>query len=320
MRTLLLAERPFRNLRSRALLLDLPRRLPAASGPILVATTAPQAPPGFQPVAPDADPAGLGIGRVVLAGIFGERAAWDAALAQAARAVAAGARLDVLALTVERGAARREPPAGIAVLDAAATLEARDHRTAALLLVWHAATPARIAAYPERGTAPDGSLAAQLPAGPLLGLSILGGATLPPGPMPWLQPLLAGAAGWPVLPLPAEAADTPLDDLAGSHAFAAAVLPGATLLLPELANPVWRRRQVTPARLAGLVGRCALVVTNQDLVAAMAIAAGRPVIGPVLGFDRRISACLSTLANDLPPGSMLAYPPPSDRDRASARA
>jgi hypothetical protein len=318
MRTLLLAERPFRDLRSRAALLDLPRRLPPETGTILVATRAPQAPAGFEPVAQDTDPATLGIGRVLLAGIFQERAAWESALAQAARAVAAGARLEIMGLTLERAAARRDLPAGIGVLDHAASLEVRDHPTANVLLVWRVAMPARIAFYPERLAPAEDTLAAMLPPGPLLGLSMLAGPNRPEAPMPWLHPLLAQAEGWPVLPLPAEGADTPLDDLAGSLAFAATTLPGARLLLPELANPVWRRRQLTPGRLRGLVGRCALVLTSQDLVAALAVTADVPVIGAVTGPDRRIVACLTTLANELPPGSALAYPP--SRDRASARA
>ena len=318
MRTLLLAERPFRDLRSRAALLDLPRRLPPETGTILVATPAPQAPVGFAPVAPGTDPATLGIGRVLLAGIFQDRTAWENALAQAARAVAAGARLEAMGLTLERGAARRDVPAGIEVLDHAASLEVRDHPTSNVLLVWRVALAARIAFYPERLAPADDALAAMLPPGPLLGLSMLGGPNRPEAPMPWLDPLLAPARGWPILPLPAEGADTPLDDLAGSLAFATTTLPGAPLLLPELANPVWRRRQFTPARLRGLVARCSLVVTNQDIVAALAVTAGVPVIGAVTGPDRRVVACLTTLANDLPPGSALAYPP--SRDKASARA
>uniref|UniRef100_UPI001F333072 hypothetical protein n=1 Tax=Falsiroseomonas oryziterrae TaxID=2911368 RepID=UPI001F333072 len=105
------------------------------------------------------------------------------------------------------------------------------------------------------------------------------------------------------------------DDLGGTRAFAAAWLDGAPVLLPELSDPAFRR-SLDAARLAGLVARCAHVVTNQDLVAALAIARGVPVLGLGAGPDRRIKACLATLANELPPGSALVQPTP-DPDGAS---
>jgi hypothetical protein len=309
MRTLIVAERPFRDLRSRALLGDMARLLGGAAPPLL-ATGAPTAPPGFVAAAPDADPAALGVGRVVLAGAFQERPALEQALAQAARAVAAGASFEVLRFGVERGAARRDPPAGVAVLEAARPLDLRDHHTANALLVWRVARMFRIDPYPERLGPPDPALLPLLPGGVLLGLSILGGPQMRAA---WtarreaLRAALAPMQGWPVLPLPMEHADGAMDDLAGSRAFLDDLMPGATLLLPELADPVWRRRQLTPARMKSLVARCAAVVTNQDLPAAYAVAQGVPVIGLALGTDRRAVNVLTQFANHLPPGSALLH-------------
>ncbi len=313
MSVLLLAERPLRDLRSRALLAD----LPAAFGTtLLVPSEAPRWPEGFAAIPPEADPAARGITRVLLAGAFESRAAFDAALALARRAVAAGARLEVARLTLEGGAVRVAAPADIGVLDAAPELVLRDHATAEALLVWQVAAPFRLDPYPERAIAPDPTLAAALPAGPILGLGLLGGPVLA-GALAErgaaLRALLAPFAGWPVLPLPAEASDSALDDWAGSLG---ALPEGSTVLLPELAEPDARRR-LTPARLRGLVGRCARVVTSHDLVAAFAAAAGVPVIGLGLPGQRRVGACLATLANALPPGSDLLYP---ERDSASALA
>jgi hypothetical protein len=313
MRTLILAERPFRDLRSRALLGDLPRLL-ASSAPLLLASSAPTAPPGFAVAAPDADLAPLGVGRVVLAGAFQERPALERALASAGRAVAAGASLEVLRFGVERGAAQRDPPTGIAVLDAARPLELRDHHTANALLVWRVARMFRIDPYPERLGPPDPALLPLLPEGRLLGLSILGGPQMRAA---WtarreeLRAWLAPMRGWPVLPLPMEHADSPMDDLAGSHGFVAELMPGATPLLPELADPVWRRRQLTPARMKALVARCGAVVTNQDLPAAYAVANSVPVIGLALGTDRRAVNVLTQFANGLPAGSALLHRSPA---------
>jgi hypothetical protein len=130
--------------------------------------------------------------------------------------------------------------------------------------------------------------------------------------LPALRRLLAPAAGWPVLPLPVHRPGTPEDDLPAMREIAAAVLPGSALLLPDLAEPrAWRQR-LTPARLKALVARCRVLVTNRDLPAALAVAAGVPVLGLALGADRRIVSCLATLANELAAGSALLHLPPGE--------
>ncbi|MGG5810804.1 hypothetical protein [Falsiroseomonas sp. CW058] len=308
--TLLLAEAPFRDLLSRALLTHAQLHLPHAP-PLLVATRAAGAPPGFAPVPPGTLPPG--IGQVVIAGAFLDRAALEGALNVAGRALATGATLRVHALALEGEAARREAPAGIEVLERAAAIRLRDHRTLNVLTLWRLAAPARIDPYPERHVLPDPALAAGLPAGPILGLAIRGGEEMRRSwapRVPALRRLLAPAAGWPVLPLPTLPPGMTGDDLSGSHDFAEAVLPGAPWLLPELADPAVWRRQLSPARLKGLAARCRVVVTNRDLAASLAIGAGVPVLGIALGADRRIVSCLATLANELPRGSELVHPRP----------
>lgn len=311
MRTLILAERPFRDLRSRALIGGLPRLL--GGGVPLLASSAPTAPTGFEAAALAADPAALGVGRVVLAGAFQERPVLEQALALAGRAVAAGASLEVLRFGVERGAARRDPPVGVGVLESARPLELRDHHTANALLVWRVAKMFRLDPYPERLGPPDPALLPLLPEGPLLGLSVLGGPLMRAAWMARreaLHALLAPMHGWPVLPLPMEHPDSPMDDLAGSRAFLAEMIPDAALLLPELSDSVWRRRQLTPARMKALVARCGVLVTNQDLPAAYAVAVGVPVIGLALGTDRRAINVLTQFANQLAPGSALLHKSP----------
>jgi len=311
MRTLILAERPFRDLRSRALLLDLPRHL-GSPAPLLLSTAAANAPAGYEPVSPEADPAALGVTRVVIAGAFQERPQLEQALTIAGHALAAGAQLEIRAFTVERGAAMRDSPKGVELLAQAQPLELREHHTANALMVWRSPAAFRIHPYPECTIAPDDALLPLLPAGPILGLSILGGGQMRQA---WtarlseLRALLARMQDWAILPLPMEHTASPMDDLAGTRDFLAAMLPGTKLLLPELAQDVWRRRQLTPARMRALVARCGAVVTNQDLPAAFAIAAGVPVIGLALGTDRRAITCLTQFANTLPAGSQLLHPP-----------
>ena len=310
-RTLLLAERPFRDLRSQAILAT----LPAGCGPGLLVPTAMAAlPAGFVAVPPDADPAALGVTRMVLAGVFQDRAELQRALAIAARGLAAGATLEARSLTLAVSAARREPPIGAQVLDAALVLEARDPLTLDILLLWRVAAPLALHAYPERAGEADMTLAAALPAGPVIGLAPLGGpeaAWLRAGTLPALGARLAPFAGMPLLPLAAEFPGSTFDEAPAALALAEALFPGTPVLLPEMAEPPWRRRNMTPARLRGLVARCACIVTGQDLIAAMAVAAGVTVIGlaPRTGHERRVAACLGALANDLPAGSALLYPP-----------
>lgn len=312
MRTLLLAERPFRDLRSRALIGDLPARL-ALAEPLLVPSEAAQLPPGFAPVPPDAAPGDLGIRRVVLAGSHRQRQAFPRLLAAAAAAVAAGARLELLRFSVESRVALTQPPEGAALLDAAIGIEVREHVSADRLLCWHVAAPFRIAPYPERTIAADPSLAQALPDGPLLGLSVLGGEAASAAlaaSLPFWRERLAPYDGWPVVPLPAEHPESPLDDLRGSLGFAAAVLPRSPVLLPELADPAWRRRRLTVARMRGLVARCAAVAASQDLPLAFAVAEGVTVLGLALGEESRAPTCLAALANGLAPGSALLFAPP----------
>jgi hypothetical protein len=316
-RILLLAERPMRDLRSRALLEGLPARLGAR---LLIRSTAPRWPEGFESVPPDADPATLGLSRVVLAGAFQSRRHFDEALDLAARAAASGIPLDVLNLTLEGGTTRGTAPPSVAVLGAVASIGVRDHVTADALLVWRVAAPLVLDPYPERHLAADPALATTLPAGPILGLGLLGGPGLEAAiaeRSAALRGLLARFAGWPILPLAAEAVDSAAEDGAGTLALARALLPDSPILLPELADPAARRRVLTPGRLKGLVARCAHVVTSHDLVAGFAIATGVSVLGIGLPGERRIGACLATLANAAPEGSNLAYP---GRDSSSALA
>lgn len=310
-RTLVLAERPFRDLRSQAILGVLPALL-GADAPLLIATGATSVPEGYEVAAPEPDPAALGVARMVLAGVFHDRAELQRALATAARGLAAGATLEARALSLAVSAAKREPPEGAAALDRALVLEAREHLTLDLLTQWRVAAPLALRAYPERDGAVDDTVTQGLPSSPILGLSIIGGVEprrLRDANLDRLRARLAPFAGWPVLPLVAEHPGSVFDDGPATLEFAAAVLPGAPLLLPEVADATWRRRNLTPARLRGLVARCATLVASQDLPAAMAIARGIPVIGiaPGMGHERRIASCLATLANELPAGSDLMW-------------
>jgi hypothetical protein len=310
-RTLILAERPFRDIRSQAILATLPARLGTAA-PLLLATGATSVPAGFEAAPLDPDPGALGVTRMVLAGIFHDRAELQRALATALRGLATGATLEALSLSLAVSAARREPPEGAAALDHALLLEAREHLTLDILTQWRVAAPLGLVPYPERHGTPDPALAATLPAGPILGLSMIGGVEprrLRDANLDRLRACLAPFAGWPILPLPVEHPGTVFDDGPATLDFAATVLPDAPVLLPEMADTGWRRRSLTPATLRGLVARCATVVASQDLPAAMAIAHGIPVIGiaPGMTHERRIASCVTTLANDLPAGSALVW-------------
>jgi hypothetical protein len=316
MRTLILAEAPFRNLRSRAWIEAIPARF-RTTGRALVTAPAGPCPSGFEAAPAVPSPSALRIKRVVLAGSFEDRVQFERALYVARQAVANGAALETHCFSVVLDAARWAAPAGIGVLDTLPEVEVRDHATADALLVWRVSSAIRISAYGESAIAADGSLADRLPDGKLLGLSIVDHADLPAvlsRHAGALRPLVGGAAGWPIVPLPAEAAGSAGDELKGSRRFAEAILPGASWLLPEIADPARRTADLTPARLKGLVERCALVVTNQDTIAAFAIAAGLPVIGIKLGQDTRITTCMAGLANRLAPGSELVvaarYVPP----------
>ena len=310
-RTLILAERPFRDIRSQAILATLPARLGGRAPPLL-ATPAASVPAGFEAAPLDPEPGALGVSRMVLAGIFHDRAELQRALATAIRGLAAGATLEALSLSLAVSAARRDPAEGAAALDHARVLEAREHLTLGILNQWRVAAPLALAPYPERRGDTDTALAASLPTGPILGLSMIGGpdaARLHDAKLDVLRACLAPFAGWPVLPLPAEHPGSVFDDGTATLDVISRALPGADILLPQMADHGWRRGNLTAPLLRGLVARCAAVATSQDLPAAMAIAQGIPVLGIGLGrsHERRIASCMATLANDLPPGSRLVW-------------
>lgn len=310
MRTLLVTEAPFRDLTYRACTMAALGSI-AHTPPMLLATQAERVPKGFAPVPLDAAPDG--VEQVAIAGPFLVRHRLERALATAAAAVAKGARLVTHNLGLEDGAAQIEPPAGIEVLERAPTLFLRDHRTANVLTLWRVAAPMRILGYPERHVAPDPWLARGLPDGPVLGIAFRGGEEMRKSwqpRLPALARLLAPAQGWHALPLPTRLPGSGDEDGPATRAILAVTLPGAAPLLPELEEAEAWRRLLSPARLKGLVARCALVVTNRDLVAAYAVGCGVPVIGVALGADRRIVSCLATLANELPAGSALVHPAP----------
>jgi hypothetical protein len=250
--------------------------------------------------------------QVVLSGVFLDRHALEQSLAFAAASVAAGARFVVhnLSLEAEAGATRR--PDAADVLERAAALHLRDHRTATQISHWGIARAPRILAYPERHIAPDEALLEGLPAGPILGMALRGTGDVENCLRPRLGAIAAAlgpAADWPVLPLHSCAPGLGEDDYGGTRILAGALRPGAPLLLPELGDrQIWSRR-ISPARLKALVGRCALVVTNRDLPAAYAVASGVPVLGLAVGMDRRILTCFATLANELPRGSRMLRVP-----------
>jgi hypothetical protein len=307
-RVLLLAEQPFEDLVSRALLAGFASK--AGAPPVLVANPAAPLPPGFEALPEGTDARSLGVTQVILGGVFLDRSRLEAALALAAQA---GTPVSVRNFGLEGTAARHIAPDSAAVLDRASPIVLRDHRSANVLTLWRVRAPFRIEPYPERHVAADPMLAALLPPGPLLGLAIRDGGDMRASwqpRLPAIRRLLAQASGWPVLPLPIQGPGQPGDDLAGSASFAQAVFDAPRMLMPRLADPSWWLREVTPARMKGLVTRCALVVTNRDLIAAYAVASGVPVQGIALGADRRIVSCLATLANELPPGSDLAHPIP----------
>lgn len=310
-RTLILAERPFRDIRSQAILATLPARLDAGT-PLLLATGAASAPEGFEAAPLDPDPGALGVTRMVLAGIFHDRAELQRALATAARGLAAGATLEALSLSLAVSAARRDPPEGAAALDRARLLEAREHLTLDILNRWRVAAPLTLAPYPERWGDTDTALATSLPTGPILGLSMIGGpdaVRLRDTKLDLLRAWLAPFAGWPVLPLPVEHPGSVFDDGTATLDVVSMVLPDAEVLLPQMADHGWRRSNLTAPLLRGLVARCAWVAASQDLPAAIAIAQGIPVLGIGLGrsHERRIASCLATLANDLAAGSALVW-------------
>ncbi|MFM8172307.1 MAG: hypothetical protein ACKN81_02070 [Pirellulaceae bacterium] len=310
-RTLILVERPFRDLRSQAMLAALLPRLGGDVRPLL-ATVDKEVPSDFEAVPLDLDPASLGVTRMVLAGIFEDRAEFQRMIAIASRGVAAGATLEARSLSLAIREARHDPPEGIALLDLAQLLEVREHQTMDILIRWRVAAPLRLLPYPERTGDLDMMLAQKLPAGPILGLSMIGGPDSKQkveAKVDLLRKALAPFAGWPILPLPVEDSGSIHDDGWATLDFAGMVLPQSPILLPEMADAEWRRSNLTPARLRGLVARCHWLVARHELPASMAIALGLPVIGIALGRppERRIASCLYTLANDLPNGSRLLW-------------
>lgn len=311
MTTLLLCNAPLRDLGEMAIVQHTQRNIPHAGGMTMVR---------LDPAVSLAELAAMvekipsSVEEVVLSGAFLSRHALEQSLAFAAAAVAAGARFAVFNLSLEGKAGAVLRPYAADVLDVAATLDVRDHRTATQLTHWGLAQQPKILAYPERHIVPDEALLAGLPPGPILGVALRGGDEMEACWRPKLDDIareLGPAADWPVLPLHTCPPGLGEDDFGGTLAMVRALKPGAPLLLPELGDPQIWSRSIGPARLKALVRRCALVVTNRELPAAYAVASGVPVLGLAVGMDRRILTCFATLANELPRSSRMLVVPPA---------
>jgi hypothetical protein len=306
--TLLLCNAPVRDLGQMAIVQHTQRSVPHSGSMTMVK---------LDPATPPADLAAMvanipsSVEQVVLSGAFLSRHALEQSLAFAAASVAAGARFAVHNLSLEGEAGATLRPYAADVLDLATALEVRDHRTATQMTHWGIAQQPRILGYPERHIDPDEALLAGLPSGPLLGVALRGGDEMEACWRPKLDEIatkLGPAADWPILPLHTSPPGLGEDDFDGTLALARALKSGAPLL-PELGDPKIWARSISPARLKALVRRCALVVTNRELPAAYAAACGVPMIGLMIGTDRRILTCFATLANELPRSSRMLVVP-----------
>lgn len=309
MTALLLCNAPLRDLGHMAIVQHTQASVPHPGGLTAVRLDPDASPPDIARIVAHIPPP---VEQVMLSGVFLGRQALEQSLAFAGASVAAGARFVVHNLALEAEAAATHRPDGADVLERAAALEVRDHRTATQIAHWGIARTPRILGYPERHIAPDDALLADLPPGPILGMALRGSGDVESCLRPRLAAIataLGPAADWPILPLHTCPPGLGEDDLGGTRTLAGALRPGEPLLLPDLGDrQVWSRR-ISPARLKALVGRCALVVTNRELPAAYAVACGVPVLGLAVGMDRRILTCFATLANELPQGSRMLRVP-----------
>ncbi len=251
--------------------------------------------------------------RVVLVGPVGYLRRVPPLVAAFGAAVAAGAAPHVHNLTLPPGLLP-EAYAQVAEALAEATGSIRDHIT--LLNLMQAGLPwfPRLATYPERGLRPDDSLAALLPDGPApVGLMLDGYpqmlTALDRHPEAFAR-LLAHHPDLPVLAIPIAARG--LTDASMPNPIVAlrqALLRfrgGQAPLLPALLDEAWWLAHATPAGIAGLVRRCAGVLTTTDLGVAFAAGAGLPC--QVIGItpDDPATRAAGTLAEALAPGSSFA--------------
>ena len=258
-------------------------------------------------------------------GMFGIAEAFAAWMPWLAHAAAQGAEIHLHNLGVARikndlswlDAAAR------AVIAGAASFTVRDYVSFEMAAEAGLGRMPRITFYPEADIPADPALAdALLPRGtPLLGLSII--------PLPLMQDclrhdkarvraVLAEFAGHAVVPIASTVhrASAEEDDIAGVAAFLDAMLPGATVAAPALLDRrVWRR-EVTPARLKGLIARCDALVTQRKHNAIHAIGAGVRVIGLHPLEDDSLRRTFVALSHRLPPGSRCVGLDASPRDAA----
>jgi len=248
--------------------------------------------------------------QVVLAGPIGRPERALALIADFTAATADGlpARLHNLSLP-----AGLPPPDTLRIAEriAGATGSLRDHVTMLVMLRRRLPWLPELAAYPERTLQHDDSLAALLPDGPPpIGMMLDGSpamlACLEQHPQAFAAALGPPEAG-PVLPIPDTArglSDARMGDAVFASRRALLTLrPGQAPLLPALLDTGWWHEHATPAGLAGLVRRCAAVVTTTDLGVVLAAAAGIPchIIGYTL--DDPATRAGGTLAGVLAPGS-----------------
>lgn len=248
--------------------------------------------------------------RVVLTGPIGWPGHVAPLLTAFAAASAAGAAPEVCNLSLPSGVEREETFRVAAALGGLRG-SMRDHVTHLLMmrrgLDWFPA----LSGYPERTVRADDSLARFLPGGPApIGVMLDSSPHLlvrMKSHADIFRNAFALLPDRPVLPIPPSMRqrhdDAAPDTVVAARQGLLAFRPGQAPLMPALLDAGWWLTHATPAGLAGLVERCASLVTTSDLGVLLAAAAGIPchIIG--LSPDDAATRAGGTLAGAMAPGS-----------------
>jgi hypothetical protein len=162
--------------------------------------------------------------------------------------------------------------------------------------------------FPETYLEPDFSLAAELPDGPILGVSVNNGGAffaMVRANQEKIAEALAEFRGMPVLPIVSTVHrfSEQENDIEGFKRFAGTFFPDAKILMPETLDRGWWYENMSPARLKGLIARCATLVSRRKHNCVHAIAAGVRAVGLSRREDYGVQSVFDVLASRLPPGS-----------------
>ena len=162
--------------------------------------------------------------------------------------------------------------------------------------------------FPEKNIAKDMSLANALPDGDILGISIINADYFFDAVKRnknKVQETVDRYKGMKILPVisTVHMFEERENDIKGFEKFKSLFLKDFEIIMPEILDKDWWYKNMTPARLKGLISKCKVLISRRKHNCVHAISCGVKTIGLSRDHDRGVFSAFDSLKDILPSGS-----------------